>query len=636
MPGGAVKSRLLLAAVLLCAGVGLVGCGSDPKPDPIANQFVTAIQAGDYATAAKLSGSDAATLGAPYTQLLSALKAQKVVIRMDAVVLDASKQHASAPIHTTVTPAGYAAWSWDGTLPLVRSGKTWLVQWTPSLVHPQLVAGETFKLTTAFGHDRAPVLGAAGSTLVGAGAVYAVSMRPARMVDPTTELKVLAQLLAPQNITAAELQADFTAGSAKPDQSIPIVTLRESDFDKIQPQLYALAGVPYTKSTASLAQTPTFAHALLGKVGPVTADDLTTLGAGYSATSQVGRSGVEKQYEARLAGTPDASIVLVGADGKQAAVLNKYAGTAGQPVTLTIDPKVQAAAETALGGAAPTTSDITALVAIQPSTGNVLAVANRPSNTSFDAALEGELPPGSTFKVVSSAGLLAAGLTPDTPVPCTPSITVQGEVFHNFEGEQVAGTVPFSKDFAISCNTAFISESGKLADGRLATAASEFGLGGQWQIGMTVDHGSVPAPSDNAELAAETIGQGTVAVSPLDMAMVAAAVQSGTWRSPVLVTDPAPAPAPTPKPLPGPVVDALRSLMAGVVTSGTGEAAFKNFPGAPVSGKTGTAETADKTKTDAWFIGFRGDLAFAVVVQNGGIGGAVAAPLAASFLRALG
>jgi cell division protein FtsI/penicillin-binding protein 2 len=84
------------------------------------------------------------------------------------------------------------------------------------------------------------------------------------------------------------------------------------------------------------------------------------------------------------------------------------------------------------------------------------------------------------------------------------------------------------------------------------------------------------------------------------------------------------------------VVDALRSLMAGVVTNGTGATAFKNFPGPPVSGKTGTAETADKSKTNAWFIGFRGDLAFAVVVQNGGIGGVVAAPLAAKFLTALG
>jgi len=125
-------------------------------------------------------------------------------------------------------------------------------------------------------------------------------------------------------------------------------------------------------------------------------------------------------------------------------------------------------------------------------------------------------------------------------------------------------------------------------------------------------------------------------VSPLDMAMVAATVQGGTWRAPQLVVDPPPAPGPTPKALPGGVVASLRELMAGVVRNGTAAPAFKNFPGPPVSGKTGTAETADKSLTDAWFMGYRGDLAFAVVVQNGGIGGAVAAPIAAKFLRNLG
>ena len=316
--------------------------------------------------------------------------------------------------------------------------------------------------------------------------------------------------------------------------------------------------------------------------------------------------------------------------------MKTFPGTAGKAVTLTIDPKVQAAAEKALGTVDSPKGYVTALVAIQPSTGKVLAVANRPSTSSFDAALEGRLPPGSTFKVVSSAGLLASGVTPDTPVPCTSAITVGGETFHNFQGESVAGTVPFSKDFAISCNTAFISLSNKLAEGRLGDAASEFGLGGSWQLGVKANTGSVPSAKDAAEVAASTIGQGQIAVSPLDMAMVAATVQNGTWRAPQLVLDPAPPAAPSPKPLPGGVVDSLRGLMAGVVTNGTGAAAFKNFPGPPVSGKTGTAETADKSLTDAWFIGYRGDLAFAVVVQNGGIGGQVAAPIAAKFLTNLG
>ena len=164
---------------------------------------------------------------------------------------------------------------------------------------------------------------------------------------------------------------------------------------------------------------------------------------------------------------------------------------------------------------------------------------------------------------MASDGLLSAGVTPDTPVPCVPTINAGGQVFHNFQGESVAGTVPFSQDFAISCNTAFISLSSKLSGGRLETAASDFGLGGSWQIGLNVNHWNRPAPKDAAELASATIGQGQLAMSPLDMAMVAATVANGTWRAPQLVVKPAPtSPPPTPKPLPAAVVTSLQSLDA--------------------------------------------------------------------------
>ena len=187
----------------------------------------------------------ATTLGAPYLQLLKALNAQKVAISLDPATLDPSKKKASAPFHTTVTPAGYAPWSWDGTLPLVRSGKTWQVQWTPQLVHPLLTAGETFAMVTTFGTRlRAPILGAGKATLVGSGTVYYVSIVPGRMTDPTAEIAKLAQVLKPENITEADVQAAYDTGSKHPDQKYPLITLRESDFDKIQPTLYALAGCP--------------------------------------------------------------------------------------------------------------------------------------------------------------------------------------------------------------------------------------------------------------------------------------------------------------------------------------------------------------------------------------------------------
>jgi cell division protein FtsI/penicillin-binding protein 2 len=133
-------------------------------------------------------------------------------------------------------------------------------------------------------------------------------------------------------------------------------------------------------------------------------------------------------------------------------------------------------------------------------------------------------------------------------------------------------------------------------------------------------------------------GQARVTVTPLQMAGVAAAVQSGTWRAPKLVDDEAlgslEVRQPAPRTLDPGVVSTLRDLMRQVVTSGT--AAGAGLPDG-VAGKTGTAEfgSGDKPPTHAWFIAFRGDLAVAVVVEGGGVGGDVAAPIAARFFRSL-
>jgi cell division protein FtsI/penicillin-binding protein 2 len=142
------------------------------------------------------------------------------------------------------------------------------------------------------------------------------------------------------------------------------------------------------------------------------------------------------------------------------------------------------------------------------------------------------------------------------------------------------------------------------------------------------------------ELGAAAIGQGRVTASPVQMATVAATAASGQWRQPVLILQPRAItesavsgtlpPAVTPA-----VVNALRSFMAEVVTAGTGRAAAVS--GQQIAGKTGTAEFGpnDPPSTHAWFIGFRGTIAFAVLVEGGGVGGEVAAPIAARFLSAL-
>lgn len=128
--------------------------------------------------------------------------------------------------------------------------------------------------------------------------------------------------------------------------------------------------------------------------------------------------------------------------------LQRFGGTEGKPLKTTIDPKVQAAAGKALTDVKKPAS----MVALRPSTGEILAVANKPGG--YNRALMGQYPPGSTFKVVTAAALVAGGMGAGTKVGCPATTTIGGRSFHNYKHEDF-GTVPLREAFAHSCNTTF-------------------------------------------------------------------------------------------------------------------------------------------------------------------------------------
>jgi cell division protein FtsI/penicillin-binding protein 2 len=361
---------------------------------------------------------------------------------------------------------------------------------------------------------------------------------------------------------------------------------------------------------------------ILGQTGLATATTAATLGPDYVAGDGAGTSGIEAAYNTQLAGQPSGGIGVADSSDRTLKILYQFPGAAPAPITTTIDPAIQAVAEQVM---APVANN-GALVAIDTTTGEVRAIVNHPDG-GYPRALIGTYPAGSTFKVVTATAALEAGFTLSTTVSCPPSITV-GKVFTNAEHE-VLGTISFEEAFAKSCNTAFIGTAEKLTDAQLVGAADLYGLNNPWAFPIPHYGGQLPPPASATEHAADAIGQGRVSVSPLEMCSIAAAVANGAWRAPRLVVG---APAGPSTPIPPTVVTELRTMMRAVVTGGTGTAA--NLAGAPVYAKTGTAEygTANPPATDAWFIGWRGTIAFAVLVEDGGFGGSTAAPLAAEFL----
>jgi cell division protein FtsI/penicillin-binding protein 2 len=285
---------------------------------------------------------------------------------------------------------------------------------------------------------------------------------------------------------------------------------------------------------------------------------------------------------------------------------------------------VQDAALAALGSA-PNSGEI---VAVQASTGKVLAVAQRQKSGALPdgGPLNAKLMPGNAFTIVSAAALLDTGLRVSRTIPCNNSFTVGGQTFTSYgTGEQK----PFSADFAEGCSTAFAGLSERLNAGRFAQVVKQFGIGADWS-GMPVPafSGSVPSTAGDAELAAETIGQGKVRVSLLSMAMVAAAVDTGSWHTPQ-VTEDASDPAGTV--LNQSTMSALRGLMRGAVRSGAAKAA--SVPGAQVYGQVGMVHTSSGWMS--WFVGYRGDIAFAAI-ETGKTRQLSAAALAGAFLSTLG
>ncbi|HEV2810263.1 MAG TPA: penicillin-binding transpeptidase domain-containing protein [Acidimicrobiales bacterium] len=393
--------------------------------------------------------------------------------------------------------------------------------------------------------------------------------------------------------------------------------------------LVGVDGTPLTGEDA--ADVPALSSQVLGRVATLDEVGAAALGGLYLPGDQAGVSGLEAAYESRLGGRPSGEVRVVDDRGELVDVLHRFPGQDGVPVQTTFDADVQAAAEAAL----TRVSNPSALVAIDGPTGQVRAVANRPTS-GFNRALVGRYPPGSTFKVVTATALLDAGVTPATEVSCPAKASVDGYRFSNAGGE-VLGEIPFAMAFYRSCNTAFVQLVDELEPDLLVAAAEGYGFNTTFDLPLPAETGSFPEPRRPIERASAAIGQGQVTATPLHMATVAAAVTSGTWHEPTVTLsgDATPGSASGGRPLPAGVASTLRELMVRVVEEGTGTAA--QVPGEAVGGKTGTAEfgTADPPRTHAWFIGFRGDMAVAVLVEDAGFGGSVAAPIARSFFSAL-
>jgi hypothetical protein len=579
MASSASRVAVLLTAIV--AAATLNACTPRPNgPEPAAAEFFAALATGDTAAAADLSDRPAdarATLDAAWAGLQA--------IRLDAQILSSkySQDTGSVTYRYTWHLPKDRTWTYDGQLNMVRDEGHWEVRWSATGLHPRLGENQTFALR-ADPPPRASVNERGGTEVLVPGNLYHYELdASAAGIALMATARAVADALRPFDDTMdAQLLAEQASSSAQP---LSLITLRQSDHDRVVGAIGALPGVVVTPQAELLPTDDEFAPAIISQVKKEVVDELD------------GQAGWR--------------VVTVNQNGVDVDVLNEVLGEPAPSVTITLDRAVQNAADDAVN----ITGKKAMIVVIKPSTGDILAVAqNAAADADGPVATTGLYPPGSTFKIITAGAAIDRDMaTPNTLLGCPGRMDIGHRNIPNYGGFDL-GTVPMSRAFASSCNTTFAELASRMPPRGLTMAAAQYGIGPDYQIeGITTVSGSVPPTVNLAERTEDGFGQGKVLVSPFGMALAAATVAAGKTPVPQLIEGRETVITGDPSPITPEMVEGLRRMMRLVVTNGTADDLLE---AGDVRGKTGEAEF--EGGSHSWFAGYRGDMAFAALIVGGG------------------
>jgi hypothetical protein len=642
-PAGGIRGRRVnglrsraslpkVIAAVLVVGFGAVGFAgglwSTPSAEPAVQSFLLAWQEQQYQAAAELTTGKPEVVAVALRDAYLQLDAAAFHLAMGKITQHGDSAQAAFQASVDLGQDG-APWNYDGRFRLRQTASGWKVVWSPSVINPGLRRGLRLALVSST-PPRALLEDAAGIPLQTLSTAYVAGVRAGHLARPWATALALSRAT---RIDASQLLGWILAAPRHSFQEL--VVLRPAQYTRMARRLARVPGLIVRQEKVRLFTS--IAPAVVGSVGTEASAALRDQGIAYRPGATIGLSGLQKAHQHELTGTPTIEVVAETPSGHQVSVRARWPGQSSAPVRTTVDARLQIAADSAVGSGGQSA----ALAAVQASTGRILAVATHAAGglPAIDP-LAGRYPPGPAFTIVSTEALLADGLSVSTPVPCHPLNDVGGRIFRNVPPEEGLGSQPaFAADFAHACGTAFSGLSQRMTGHDLATAAEGFGLGASWPLPvlpLASFSGSVAPISGVAAVAASTIGETGVQVSPLSMAMVAAQVDSGSRRVPSLIVGPSTA-AQTRKTADAPFSAAnlatLRGLMRGTVHAGAARQA--DLPGQPVYGQVGTVQVhAGRHPVWAsWFVGYRGDVAFAVL-EFSRTPATSAVPLAARFLAA--
>ncbi len=482
--------------------------------------------------------------------------------------------------------------TYDAQMTLTQSGEQWSVRWQPSVLHPRLGAHQHLELRS-IAPAQASVVSSDGVELLKPGTAYRVLVDTDQIRTAGAAATAISSALTKAHETdravplrdAEGLSKDLSEASGVFSAAVIPVGAR----DVFAQALGDEPGVRLNEEAAMVNAQPNFAPDIMARVGELVRDDLT--------------------------GDAGWSIDVVNENGASYEEITREDPAPAPAIHISLDHRVQEAAEKALE---PVAGQQAMIVAIRPSTGAILAVAQTPAaDADGNLATMGQYPPGSTFKIVTAAaGLARQGMNPGTPVPCPGTMNLFGRTVTNYAGFGM-GTVPLETAFARSCNTTFADISTNLAPGELKDVGKQFGLGVDMEIpGVETITGSIPDGEEPLDRTEAGYGQGLDLASPFGMALVSATAAHGTMPVPYLVQGEETKLKEEIATLPPEAIDQLRQMMAAVTAPGGTASAFTAE--GDIRGKTGEAEI--NGGSHSWFTGYRvdDDIAFATLVVLGG------------------
>jgi beta-lactamase class D len=574
-----VRATRLLAAIALV--VPLAACSSEPKPADTVDAFLNAFAKGDLGGAAKQTDSvDSAKK--QLTDVWKALEPKALKVRLKEVTQADGASTANAAYNLVWELGKNRTWSYEAHLEVQSQDGGWHVHWEPTVIHPKLAQQQAIAVQGQQ-PELAPVLDRDGDLVLSPTRVISVLLDKAKAGDVNAVAGALATNLSGIDNTITQQSILDGVNKTPAGQSYKVVALRQTDYEAVKPAIYDLPGVRFTSAPRLLPGDKAFAPTVVSGIRTLVEDELTGKAGWRVITTDPTGAEVEELY-------------------------SKAAEPAGAAHT-TLSVGIQNAAQAAVNPE-PTPSMI---VAMQPSTGELLAVAQNPvADQQGPIALMGRYPPGSTFKIVTASAALSAGkVNGATPVPCPPTITIEGREIPN-AGKFDKGTIPLSTAFAVSCNTTFAQLASQMGPSELTDAAKNLGLGVDFVMpGATTVTGKVPPATGVVERAEDGFGQGKVVASPFGMALAVSTVATGKMPTPSLLRDEKTKADSTVTPVSPQVLDGVRAMMLEMVHS---TPALSGFP--DLRGKTGTAQFGDGTHSHGWFVGYQGDLAFAVLLTD--------------------